>query len=303
MVRSNSLLSSILCCGRNGWRNVRLSAVASSLSVVQGGAGNLASKLFESLALGLRNKKSSEATAEHEEGEDLHDVVEPWGRVSRSNMALGSKRSKDGLCDDSTNFAGGSGEAVRGGSVTCWETLSRHNEGGGVGSEVEKELGQNVQSQKTMFTQVVESEADDDEDDGKENEAHELYGFAADGVDGGNRDPVTWDGSSADDDQVADSGIAEDFIHIITLGIANGCENDRVVESETVEGDICPIISSESLIKQELRVGTYRGRTTNQRSQEGSFHVSTGRSDGRSRSSWPWEGPTVLENLAKRQHD
>jgi len=46
--------------------------------VVAGRAWNLTGQLFEGLALGLGDEKSREATAQHEEGEDLHDVVEPW---------------------------------------------------------------------------------------------------------------------------------------------------------------------------------------------------------------------------------
>lgn len=40
-------------------------------------AWNLTRELFESLALRFRNEQSGKDTQEHEEGKDLHDVVEP----------------------------------------------------------------------------------------------------------------------------------------------------------------------------------------------------------------------------------
>jgi len=73
--------------------------------VVVGRAWNFAGQLLESLALSLRDQESREATAQHEEGEDLHDVVEPW-RFGRSfGSTLGSERTEDALSDYSANFS------------------------------------------------------------------------------------------------------------------------------------------------------------------------------------------------------
>ena len=45
--------------------------------IVVGRAGNLAGQLLEGATLGLGDEQGGEDTAEHEEGEDLHHVVEP----------------------------------------------------------------------------------------------------------------------------------------------------------------------------------------------------------------------------------
>lgn len=54
-----------------------LSDVTSSDCVVHRGSWNFTSQLFEGLTLCLRDQKSREATAKHEESKDLHDMVEP----------------------------------------------------------------------------------------------------------------------------------------------------------------------------------------------------------------------------------
>ena len=121
---------------------------------------NLTGKLLESLPLGLRYKQCSEDTTEHEEGEDLHDVVEPGGRVRLGRVALGAEWSEDCLCDDSADFARGSRQTVGGGAVAGWETFTRYDESCGVvsavmsarrgrltcciGSEIEEELGKDI---------------------------------------------------------------------------------------------------------------------------------------------------------------
>jgi hypothetical protein len=86
---------------------------------------------------------------------------------------------------------------------------------------------------------VAVRKPNDDEDDGQKDEAHQLDGFAADSVDSCNSDPVTGDGTGADDDQVANSRVAEDFINVVALGVTNGLKNDGVVETKAIEGDIC----------------------------------------------------------------
>lgn len=83
-------------------------------------AGDLASKLLESLALGLGDQKSGEATEEHEESVDLHDVVEPGGLVLGGGAA-GAEGSDEDLGDDGADFAGGGGDTVGGGAVAGWE--------------------------------------------------------------------------------------------------------------------------------------------------------------------------------------
>lgn len=51
--------------------------MTSGLGVVVFGAWNFASELLEGLALRLWDEEGCEDTEEHEQGEDLHDVVQP----------------------------------------------------------------------------------------------------------------------------------------------------------------------------------------------------------------------------------
>lgn len=209
--------------------------------VVVGRARNLTSKFFESLAFRLGDQQRREDTAEHEESKDLHDVVEPRGGVGLGR-ATGTQRTEDALRDDGTDFAGGGGDTVRGGTVASREAFTRNDESGGVRTEVEEELGEDEERDETAGAgrglELVVGETDDDEDDGEHDEAHELDGFAAEGVDGGNGDPVTRDSAGADDDEVTDSGVVEDFVDGVAGGVADGGQDDRVVERDTVESDV-----------------------------------------------------------------
>ena len=150
---------------------------------------NFTSQLLKSLALGLRNEERSEDTAQHKEREDLHDVVEPWGGSGSGRTGFStscSERTKDDLCDDGTDFSGSGRDTVGGGTVAGGETFTRHNESGGVGAEVEEELGQDVEGQESMAgvsQEVLVGESDDDEEDGEDGETHELDGLTAEGID------------------------------------------------------------------------------------------------------------------------
>ena len=73
--------------------------------VVVGGAGNLAREFFERLSLGLGDEEGGEDTAQHEEGENLHDMVKPWGCVRTWGSTFCSKGAKDDLGDDGTDLA------------------------------------------------------------------------------------------------------------------------------------------------------------------------------------------------------
>lgn len=110
-----------------------LDAMARADGVVIRGAGDLARQLLEGATLGLGNQQGGEDAAEHEEGEDLHHVVEP-GRVVARVGAADAERAEDALRDDGSHFAGGGGEAVGGAAVPGREAFARHDEGGGVGA-------------------------------------------------------------------------------------------------------------------------------------------------------------------------
>ncbi len=89
-----------------------------------------------------------------------------------------------------------------------------------------------------VFDQFVVGKADDDEEDGEDGETHELDGLSADGIHGGDGDPITRNGTGQSDDEVANGGVVEDMIHILAAGVADRGEDDGVVETETVESDI-----------------------------------------------------------------
>ena len=88
--------------------------------IVLRSARDLAGKLLESFALGLGDQKSGEAAQKHEEGVDLHDVVEPGRLVGRSGAA-GAEGTDEDLGDDGTDLAGGGGDTVGGGAVAGGE--------------------------------------------------------------------------------------------------------------------------------------------------------------------------------------
>ena len=93
----------------------------------------LSSQLFERDALGLGDEKSQEDPQQHEESIDLHDIVLPrvGSRAGSTGSSTASAERRDGrLCDDRAEFAGGSGDTVRGGAVASWEAFARDDEGG-----------------------------------------------------------------------------------------------------------------------------------------------------------------------------
>lgn len=134
-IASESLLSRLLVMSQSG----------SAVPVMR-----LTREFLERLALGLGNQEGGKDTAKHEESEDLHDMLEPGGGGGTSRCTTVNERSEDTLSDDSTNFAGSSRETMRGGTVTSREALARHDEGGGIGTEVEEELSQDVESKETV---------------------------------------------------------------------------------------------------------------------------------------------------------
>lgn len=61
-------------------------------------------EILERLALSLWDEKGREDTKQHEESEDLHDVVEPWVSVGLGGTA-GTERSDGSLGNDRTNLS------------------------------------------------------------------------------------------------------------------------------------------------------------------------------------------------------
>lgn len=117
------------------------------LGIIVGCSGNLAGEFLKGLTLGLWDEEGGKDTAKHEQGEDLHDVVQPRRWIVGRRVTFGSEGSEHDLGNDGADFAGCGGDTVGGGAVACWEAFAGHNEGRGVGSEVEEELAENVERQ------------------------------------------------------------------------------------------------------------------------------------------------------------
>lgn len=82
------------------------------------------------------------------------------------------------------------------------------------------------------------SESHDAEEDGEDDETHELNGLATDRVHKGDSDPVARNGTSADQNDVSNSNVIEEIVGILLSRITNGLKDCGVVEAHTVEGDI-----------------------------------------------------------------
>ena len=85
-----------------------------------------------------------------------------------------------------------------------------------------------------MFAETIIGKADDDENDGKEGKAHKLDGLAANGIYRRYSDPVARYGASTDEDEIANGGVIENLVHVGSLGITNGLQDDRVVQSKPI---------------------------------------------------------------------
>jgi hypothetical protein len=127
---------------------------------------------------------------------------------------------------------------VGGRPVASGEAFSRHDEGGGVGTPVEEKLDEDVDGQHAVGLDVIVGESPDDEQNGQEDEADELQGLAADCVNGSNREPVTRDGSSADEDAVTSSKVEKFVVDGSTATVADGLKDSGGIQTKTVESDI-----------------------------------------------------------------
>lgn len=199
----------------------------------------LTGQLLEGLALGLGDEESGEDTAQHEQSEDLHNVLEP-GSGRGVLGATVNQRAKHTLGDNGANLARGGRDTVGGGTITGREALSGDDESGSVRAEVEEELGNDVETQKTVvgLEERIVGEANDDEENGQDDEAHQLDGLTANGINGGHGHPVAGNGTSTDEDQVTNGIATEGLVDGSTTTPADSAEDDGVVQAKTVEG--CP---------------------------------------------------------------
>jgi hypothetical protein len=77
----------------------------------------------------------------------------------------------------------------------------------------------------------VEVKANDSEEYRQDDESRDLNGFAAKKVGHCNCTPVAWDGSSADQDEIANSRIVEGPIHVLISAIANCAQDGGAIKS------------------------------------------------------------------------
>nr|POE48707.1 hypothetical protein CFP56_38803 [Quercus suber] len=220
---------------------VLVHSAAGETGVVLGGAGDLAGELLEGEAFGLGDEEGGEEAEQHEEREDLQDVVEPGRLVGGGDGGVGApgaERTDEDLGDDGADLARRGRKTVRGGAVAGGEALAGHDEGGGVGAEVEEELGQDVAGQESLLADGVVGETHDAEQDGEDGETHQLNRLATDGVDERDGNPVARDGTGTDEDEVTDGNIVVDLVHVVAARIADGREDGGVVETDAVERNV-----------------------------------------------------------------
>ncbi len=105
------------------------SCPACQLSIILLGTWNFASQLLESLPLGFWNQQRCKYAAQHEEREDLHDVVEPWSVGAVGWCTASVEWADDDLRNDGTDFTGSSAKAVRSRAIPGGEAFAGYNEG------------------------------------------------------------------------------------------------------------------------------------------------------------------------------
>ncbi|KAH3664884.1 hypothetical protein OGATHE_003699 [Ogataea polymorpha] len=143
-----------------------------------------------------------------------------------------------GLGNDGANFTCGSTNTMRGRSVSGWEALTRNNEGGGIWTEVLEELGKNIERKKSLVSKFVVGESDNTEDAGQKEERNKLQAFSSNGVDGGNREPVAWNGTGTNKDQVTGSLVVKRVVDVFGGRVANGLQNGSGIQTQAVVSNI-----------------------------------------------------------------
>jgi len=121
---------------------------------------------------------------------------------------------------------------------TRWESLTRNDEGGSVGSEVEEELGEGEAGKLATGAEMGVVTSDDTEHERSDEETTDLNGLATDNLDKGNGEEVTRNVTGGGDDQVTVGVDEKSVVLVATLGETNGCKEDRLVQVDTVESNI-----------------------------------------------------------------
>lgn len=153
----------------------------------------LVRQVLERAAHRLRDQQRREHAREHEEREDLENVLH---EVVRAADVLQPR--KPDLRDDRAELARRGRNAVRRRAVARRERLAGDDERRRVRAEVLEEVREAVEEDECLVRgrrrgELVVREAHDGEEDGEDGEAHELDGLAAPGVDEEERCVVTRD--------------------------------------------------------------------------------------------------------------
>ena len=119
---------------------------------------------------------------------------------------------------------------------SCGYILPRHDERGGVGTKVEEEVGQTEAGGQTGSADDVKAEADDAEEHCQEDESDQLNWLAADGVNSGDRDPVSRYSTREHQDDVTDSYVLVVLVHVVATSVADLSQNRSSVKTDAVEG-------------------------------------------------------------------
>lgn len=103
--------------------------------------GRFARELLQRAAFGFRHEERNEHAAQHEQREDLHDVVQPrTASVARAvrGRAFRHQRLRHDLRNDGADFAHRRRETMARRAVARRETLARDDERGGVRAKIEE---------------------------------------------------------------------------------------------------------------------------------------------------------------------
>lgn len=197
----------------------------------------LVGELLKGLTLGLGDEEGNKETDEHEEGKDLEQLGDE-GVGTTTVLELG----ETDLGNDSTELSGTSSDTVTGGTVTGGEDLTGDDEGGRVGSEVLEELGSGEEEDEESDGVVLDGvvgESEDAEEDAGHDETDDLDADTTEALDGEDGGPVTGDGTEENDDDLTDGGVpAGGPVVTLDTGKVDGRQDERVVQTDTVEGNI-----------------------------------------------------------------
>lgn len=84
----------------------------------------------------------------------------------------------------------------------------------------------------------MECKPDDAEESCENGESHKLNWLSSDSVHSEDGDPITRNGTSTDQDQISNGVVVQLVVNIGGRRVANLREDDRVIETETIECDV-----------------------------------------------------------------